>query len=66
MAKATNGRIVVEIDHELKQELYDALGDEGLNLNQWFLNNMGLFLEGCGGSTRSLFSSQELGNADVI
>ena len=61
MAKGTSGRIVVEIDPELKQELYDALGDEGMNLKQWFLNNVGLFLEGRGDSTLPLFSSQELG-----
>jgi len=61
MAKGTSGRIVVEIDPELKQELYDALGDEGMNLKQWFLNNVGLFLEERGNSTLPLFSSQELG-----
>jgi len=66
MAKATNGRIVVEIDFELKQELYDALGDEGLNLKPWLLNNMGLFLARCDDSARPLFSLQELGSADVI
>ncbi|MCF6219359.1 MAG: hypothetical protein L3J62_10870 [Gammaproteobacteria bacterium] len=60
MAKGTSGRIVVEIDPKLKQALYDALGDEGMNLKQWFLNNVGLFLEGRSGSTLPLFSSQEL------
>lgn len=61
LGQPPSGRIVVEIDLELKQELYDALGDEGMNLKQWFLNNVGLFLEGRGGSTLPLFSSQELG-----
>ncbi|MCF6363478.1 MAG: hypothetical protein L3J88_09065 [Gammaproteobacteria bacterium] len=61
MAKGTSGRIVVEIDPGLKQELYDALGDEGMNLKQWFLENVGRFLEGRGHPTLPLFSSQELG-----
>jgi len=37
MAKGASGRIVIEIDPDLKQELYDALDREGLNLKQWFL-----------------------------
>ncbi len=61
MAKGTSGRIVVEIDPGLKQELYDALGDEGMNLKQWFLENVGQFLEGRDNLTLPLFSSQELG-----
>ncbi len=40
MAKGNSGRIVVEIDPELKNELYDALGEQGLNLKQWFLENV--------------------------
>jgi hypothetical protein len=40
MAKGSSGRLVIEIDPVLKQELYQALGDEGLNLKQWFLGNV--------------------------
>ncbi len=61
MAKGASGRIVIEIDPGLKQELYDALGDEGMNLKQWFLENVGQFLEGRGNLTLPLFSPQELG-----
>ncbi len=32
MAKGTSRCIVIEIDPGLKQELYAALGDEGMNL----------------------------------
>lgn len=39
-----SGRIVIEIDPTLKQELYSALDKEGLNLKQWFLINASDFL----------------------
>jgi len=45
MAKGSSGRIVIEIDPELKQELYHALGEEGINMKQWFLGNAGQYLE---------------------
>ena len=44
MAKGNSGRIVIEIKPELKQELYSALGNERLNLKQWFLGNVEEFL----------------------
>lgn len=45
MAKGRSGRLVIEIDPELKQELYHALGEEELNLKQWFLKNVVNFLD---------------------
>ena len=45
MAKGSSGRLVIEIDPNLKQELYQALGDEGLNLKQWFLGNVADYLD---------------------
>jgi len=39
MAKGNSGRVVIEIDPDFKQELYDALEKEGLNLKQWFIQN---------------------------
>ena len=39
MPVGESGRIVIEIDPELKHELYGALSEEGLNLKQWFLSN---------------------------
>ena len=40
-----SGRIVIEIDPELKQELYGALSEQGLNLKQWFLGNAKHYLD---------------------
>jgi hypothetical protein len=45
MAKGNSRRLVIEIDPDLKQVLYQALGEEGLNLKQWFLGNVADFLE---------------------
>ena len=44
MAKGNSGRIVIEIEPELKQELYSVLGSERMNLKQWFLGNVEEFL----------------------
>ena len=44
MAKGSSGRIVIEIDPDLKQELYDALDKEDLKLKQWFLKNVEAYL----------------------
>lgn len=44
MAKGVSGRLVIEIDPELKDELYTALNKEGLNLKQWFLLNTEQYL----------------------
>jgi hypothetical protein len=45
MAKGSSGRLVIEIDPLLKEELYQALGDENMNLKQWFLQNVSHFLK---------------------
>ena len=44
MPVGASGRIVIEIDPELKQQLYLALEKEGLNLKQWFLSNAEAYL----------------------
>jgi len=46
MAKGTSGRVVIEIDPELKEELYSALGKDGTNLKTWFVKNVGTYLRG--------------------
>ena len=45
MAKGTSGRIVIEVDPDLKEQLYSVLDKEGLNLKQWFLINANQFLK---------------------
>jgi len=45
MAVGSSGRVVVEIDPKLKKELYVALAKEGLNLKDWFLQNLDNFLD---------------------
>ncbi len=44
MAVGPSGRIVVEIDPDLKHDLYAALEEDGLNLKQWFLGKVGELL----------------------
>jgi hypothetical protein len=36
--KGDSGRVVVELDPELKRQLYSALAKEGVTLKQWFIN----------------------------
>ena len=44
MSIGNSGRIVIEIEPDLKQELHAALKQEGLNLKAWFLENATEFL----------------------
>ena len=37
MAKGSSGRIVIEIDPKLKNELYSILAREGKTLKDWFV-----------------------------
>ncbi len=48
MAKGTSGRIVIEVDPELKHELYEVLAKEDLTLKDWFLLNANKFLKNKG------------------
>jgi hypothetical protein len=40
-----SGRVVIEIDPELKQELYASLEAEGLSLKHWFLGHVDVRLK---------------------
>lgn len=40
MAIGRSGRLVIEIDPELKQELYASLEEDGVSLKQWFLDRV--------------------------
>tara|TARA_B100000780_G_scaffold25281_1_gene16056 strand:+ start:251 stop:454 length:204 start_codon:yes stop_codon:yes gene_type:complete len=46
MPVGKSGRIVIEIDPELKQELYQSLGNEDSSLKEWFLNHVQGYLSG--------------------
>lgn len=38
MPRGKSGRIVLEVDPDEKQELYEALEKDGLTLKDWFLS----------------------------
>ncbi len=40
MPVGQSGRIVIEIDPDLKHELYATLKDDGVTLKQWFLERV--------------------------
>ena len=46
MPVGKSGRIVIEIDPNLKQELYQSLGKEESSLKDWFLENVEDYLAG--------------------
>ncbi len=46
MPVGKSGRIVIEIDPTLKQELYQSLGKDDSNLKQWFLEQVDGYLAG--------------------
>lgn len=44
MPRGNSGRIVLEVDPELKAQLYAALGREGRTLKDWFLEQAEQYL----------------------
>ncbi len=44
MAVGTSGRIVIDIDPELKRRLHTALMEEGKSLKDWFLERCADYL----------------------
>ena len=46
MPVGKSGRIVIEIDPELKQALYQSLGKDESNLKEWFLGQVNVYLSG--------------------
>jgi hypothetical protein len=38
MARGQSGRIVLEVEPELKNELYSAISKKGITLKDWFVN----------------------------
>lgn len=39
MSIGTSGRIVIEVETDIKRELYSTLSREGLTLKDWFLKS---------------------------
>ena len=44
MAVGSSGRVVIEIDPELKRQLHAALEREGLTMKEWFLGRAQQYL----------------------
>ena len=59
MPVGKSGRIVIEIDPEIKYHLYQSLGKDGSSLKQWFLENVDQYLSGKGQLQLDLSHSQE-------
>ena len=62
MAKGNSGRIVIEIDPLLKDELYTALKKEDLNMKEWFLSNAEEFLKNRSQMKLNLISVERVTN----
>jgi len=45
MSRSSGGRIVVEVDPELKKRLYAALSLDGTTLKDWFIKEIEQYLE---------------------
>jgi hypothetical protein len=45
MAVGTSGRVVIEIDPDLKRQLYAALEQDSQTLKDWFVKNANSYLE---------------------
>lgn len=61
MSIGSSGRIVIEIEPELKQELHIALRKEGKSLKSWFLENAETFLSDKSQISLSLVDSSSNG-----
>lgn len=47
MAKGNSGRLVIEIDPDLKRRLYSALAFENSTLKDWFISAAKQYLDEC-------------------
>ena len=45
MAQGSSGRIVVEVDTQLKRQLYSVLASEGSTLKAWFVSAAKRYLD---------------------
>jgi hypothetical protein len=44
MPVSDSGRVLIEIDPDLKRDLYSALDREGLTLKQWFTTHVNRYV----------------------
>lgn len=44
MSIGNSGRIVIEVETEIKRELYSALSREGMTLKEWFLKSANSYI----------------------
>ena len=58
MSRGFSGRVVVEIDPQLKNKLHVRLAEDQLTLKDWFLRRVASYLEDR--SHPTLFSQEEL------
>lgn len=61
MAIGQSGRLVIEIDPELKRDLYAALEREGLTLREWFLKRAQHYLSDSSQLSLQFADTSELG-----
>lgn len=45
MARGPSGKFVIELDSQIKQDLYAALAADGLNLKEWFRSQVETYLK---------------------
>ncbi len=45
MSIGQSGRIIVEMDPELKKRLYSALAMDGTSLKKWFISNVETYVK---------------------
>ena len=60
MSIGSSGRIVIEVDPELKRALHLALRRKGTNLKVWFVENANEFLNASDPQTELPFAKTEL------
>jgi len=60
-----SGRIVIEIEPEMKQRLYSVLASKGLNLKEWFIENVDDYLDDHGQMSLPMTDGREKREAKV-
>lgn len=66
MSIGASGRIVVEVDPDVKRQLYSALARNGLTLKEWFLRNVEAYLENDGQISLPLAFGTEAKSTDRV